>query len=713
MSNLIKILIEKENQFFYFFFILSFILSILILLILSGYLIKLENYDEISKLLITDLSLIIILILITFFKVMRILKFQKKKVLTKGKNLHNQITILLSIITIIPSIAVTGFSIIFFDQGVKTWFNEKVNTAISGSKIISESYFKEHSNNLKSDLVFLNNEINNEKIAFFTNRDRLTDLLKSLVYIKMIDEAIIFEKSGQLLAKVGKSFLIEKEPPPPLWSLLRADEGEIPIFTNKTKDKVRGLIKLDRVIPTYLYIGKGVDNLVLTRVESVNSAASKYLNLAENLEKLQNLSYQLFLTINILVILIAVWFGLLFANRLTAPIEKIILLSEQISSGNLKTKIKESSGINDFNILAISLNKMVETLLKQKNKLSTANKTINNRRRFTEAVLEGVSAGVIYLDLNFNVILFNKRSSELINNNLKNKKIGEILPEILPLLNKIKENNLKKIEEQIKIVKRSQQKIVNIKITCEFKKNEICGMILTFDDVTELVSAQKQAAWSTVAQYLAHEIKNPLTPINLSAQRIFSNFKSKNLNQNIVENCTETIIRQVKDIKKLVTEFSEFARMPQSVFEKVDLHQIVDQQINNQKIINKKIKFTFIYNKKKLIVCDAGKISRLIINLIKNSVESVINEKKKNIRIKLIFNAINTEIFIEDSGKGFPKDKMRLFEPYITSKKRGTGLGLAICKKIVEEHDGEISLFNSLETNGAGVKILLPERSKT
>ena len=214
-----KNFVKKENQIFFILFLCSFSLSFFIFLILTGQFTKFDNQSLISSILIADLLIILLLIGQTSLKVLRIFKNQEKKTIKSSKNLHSQITLLITIIALIPSLMVTLSSIIFFDQGIKNWFDEKVNVAISGSKLISESYFEEHKSNLKKDLIFLNNEINNEKIAFFTNRDRLTNLLRSLVIIKLIDEAVIFERSGQLLAKVGKSFLIDKEPPPPLWSL--------------------------------------------------------------------------------------------------------------------------------------------------------------------------------------------------------------------------------------------------------------------------------------------------------------------------------------------------------------------------------------------------------------------------------------------------------------------------------------------------------------
>jgi len=709
LKNFKKYFSKKENLFFLVFFILAFFLSFFIFLLLTGRIFESSDYQIISNFLLADLLIIVFLIFMTLLKVLRIFKNNNKnKQIKNSPNLHTRITLLITIITLIPSLSITILSIFFFDQGIKAWFNEKVNVAISGSKLISESYFKEHSNNLKNDLIYLNNEITNEKIAFFTNKERLTELLRSLLIFKSIDEAIIFEKGGQLLAKVGKGFLIDEEPPPPLWSLYRADDGEMAIFTNDNQNKVRGLIKLNRVIPTYLYIGKEVDSFVLSRVESVNSAASKYLNLEKNIDEIQILSYQLFFAINLLVILSSIWLGLLFANRLTIPINRIINVSEKISSGNFKTRIKEFSNISDFNILSESLNKMVEILLEQKNKLFSAKKIIDQRRKFTENVLEGLSDGVIYIDKFNKITLFNKAASSLLGVELKKKKIEEISLQISKLIENAKKNNFVNKQKQIKINQDNSQKIINVKISQE-NNNKKFGIIITLNDVTELMSAQKQAAWSNVAQYLAHEIKNPLTPINLSAQRIQNNFKQRKLDTKIIDNCTETIIRQVSDIKKLVSEFSEFARMPKSSFEILNLSDLIRQQVENQKIINRDILFVFDENTDNVLInCDGSKVNRLFNNLIKNSVESVIQHDVKKIQISIKKNLEKVDVNFEDSGVGFPVEKEILFEPYITNKKGGTGLGLAICKKIIEEHNGDIKLFNSKLLGGAGVQVSLP-----
>ena len=703
---------SKENFVFFVLFLLSLTLSFLIFLIISDYIKNTQNFFNVSFLLLIDLFIILLLIFFTFLKVKKLWILRKEK--KSGSYLHIQLSTLLVLLTLIPSISVTIFSLIFFDKGIKTWFTKKVHTAISGSKYISESYFQEHSSNLKNDLIFLQKEINNEKIAFFTDRQRLTNLLDSFVSIKLIDEAIIFERSGQLLAKVGNSFIANKEPAPPLWSIFRADDGEVSVFTNDKNDKVRGLIKLNRVIPTYLYASKKVDSLVISRVNSVNTATTQYLDLEKNINKFQTQFYQLFIAINLLVILLAIWFGLLFANKIVNPIKTIISASEEISAGNLKTRIQKFSKFNDFNILSNTLNNMVDKLLEQKNKLFKAKELINVRRKFTETVIDGVSTGIIYLDKKFNVVLFNKRSMEIIEKKIENKNILVFFPELKEILIDCSKNTNITNQKQIKILKNDSQKIINLKISLEYQKDKIKGYIVTFDDVTELVSAQKKAAWSNVASYLAHEIRNPLTPIKISAQRLQMNHKKKISNEDIFDNCTETIIRQVNDIEKLVAEFSDFARMPATKFINLDLLKLINHQIFNLKIINKNILFSFMTKYKTVnLICDKSQINRVLNNLFKNAIEALTEQKKKKILVQV--NKTNNkkyfEILIEDNGEGFPIDKQKLFEPYITNKDNGSGLGLAICKKIIEEHNGDISLFKS-RFSGGGVRILFPVKKR-
>tara|TARA_X000000950_G_scaffold285064_2_gene389805 strand:+ start:62100 stop:64085 length:1986 start_codon:yes stop_codon:yes gene_type:complete len=653
-----------------------------------------------------NLFIILIIVFIIAYRIKILWSYKKTK--NSGSNLHIQLSALFAFLTLIPSVLVTLFSLIFFDQGVKNWFSGKVQTALLGSKYISESYFKEHSNNLRNDLVFLSKEINNEKVAFFTDKDRLTNLLESLISIKLLDEVIIFERSGQLLAKIGNSFIIDKEPPPPLWTIFRADDGDISIFTNKENNKVRGLIKLDRVIPTYLYAGKNVDSLVLNRLDNVNTAANEYFDLEKKIKNFQFQFYQLFIAVNLLVISLSIWFGLLFANKIIFPIKTIISASKKISQGNLKTRIQNFSEFQDFNVLSKSLNLMVDKFLEQKNNLFKAKQTLDLRRKFTEAVIEGVSAGILYIDFKSFVLLYNKRSQEILEKNVKEKNLIKLFPEMNPLIIEASKSQ-RLLEREFNILINDKVKTLSLKISPQLQKEKLVGFILTFDDISELISAQKKAAWSNVARYLAHEIKNPLTPIKISTQRLQSNFKKELLNKDIFEKCSQTIIRQVNDIEKLVTEFSEFARMPISVFSRVDLSKILIKEFNNLEVIHKNIAFKCESKFQNLFIkADKSQIMRVFNNILKNAIESNVVKKKKKIHAIIKKNNTSISVLIEDNGEGFPKNKENLFDPYITNKKNGTGLGLSICKKIIEEHYGQIKLSNSKSLGGASVEIILP-----
>ncbi|MFL2675795.1 MAG: hypothetical protein CNE97_04975 [alpha proteobacterium MED-G10] len=704
--NIKNLSLNFENQFFLFVFLISFLLSLTIFLSLSGYLSNLEEVENISFLISINFALIILLILLSLKKIFEV--FIKKKI---KSNFRVQFTSLFIIISLIPTTLITVFSLIFFDQGIKNWFNERINQVLTGSREISESYFNEHKKNIKKDILYINNELSSEEIVFFTNRERLTDFLKYFIEVRDLNEAIIFESSGQLLAKVG-NFFVESETAPPLWTFLIADEGDIAIFPNNDQTKVRALLKIQRALPTYLYIGKNVDSNVLSRVESVNETANEYANITDKLDNFQYQFNKLFLAINFLMILFSIWFGLRFSNKILSPIESIIRDSEKMISDNFSSRINVIDGNNEFNFLSRVLNKMLDILKIQKNKLLKAKETINLRRKFTEKIINEISNGIIYLDNNNKVLLINKKTEEFLGSNVK-KNFFKINSHLSSETKKFQVSDLKNKEVQIKLIITGKLKILNIKFSKVYEKRILKGFILTIDDITELVSAQKNAAWSNIARYMAHEIKNPLTPIKISAQRIQSSLKSKTkANLDFFDSCSNTIIRQVNNIENLVSEFSNFARMPESKLELTKLDNIINTQVNTQKIANKNITFNIKMNPKNInIRCDYNQISRLIMNVLKNSIESI-KKKKKIIHINVMHKKKMVYIDIEDNGVGFPNSREKLFEPYITNKINGTGLGLAICKKITEDHNGGIELLDGDHLGGALVRIKLYKNIK-
>ena len=690
-----------ENLLFIFIFFISFVISLIIFLSLSGYLLNLGQVEDVSILISINFFLIILLILISLNKIFKI--FIEKKLKSKFRI---QFTSLFIIISFIPTSLITIFSLVFFDQGVKNWFNDKISRVIDGSKEISESYFNEHKNSIKKDILFINNELSSEEVFFFTNRERLTEFLNYFVEVRELDEAIIFESSGQLLAKVG-SFLAETETAPPLWTFFIADEGDIAVFPNNDQTKVRALLKIQRALPTYLYIGKNVDSNVLSRVESVNKTALEYVNVTNKLDDFQYQFNKLFLAINFLMIILSTWFGLKFSSRILGPILSIIKDTEKIIQDNFSSKIRVIEGNNEFNFLSKVLNKMIEKLKVQKNKLLKAKETINLRRKFTEKIINEISNAIIYIDTNNKILLMNKKTEEFLGPNTKNNffKINRNLSsEIKKFKNSINDHKVVQIKHLIV----GKIKILNLNLSKVYENKLFKGVLLSIDDITELVSAQKNAAWSNIARYMAHEIKNPLTPIKLSAQRIENSVKDRKVSDtDFFNNCTSTIVRQVNSIENLVSEFSNFARMPERKLKLVSLDNLILNQVNTQKIANKNAEFKLKIKPKKInISCDFNQINRLFMNILKNSIESN-SKKKKKVHITVSKKSNFFLVDIEDNGDGFPKNREKLFEPYITHKLNGTGLGLAICKKIVEDHNGEIDLLDGDSLGGALVRIKL------
>ena len=704
LDGLKKITFSFQNFIFFIIFLCSLILSLIIFLSLSGNLSNLKQIEEVSNLISANYILIILLIIISISKIYKIFKEKQFK-----SKFRLQFTSLFIIISFIPTTLITIFSLIFFDQGVKIWFNEKLEKVINESKQISESYFNEHKKNIKDDILFVNDEFTNDQVVYFSDRLRLTEYLSYFSQLRDLDEALIFERSGQLLAKVG-SFLVESESAPPLWTFYIADEGDIAIFPNSDQTKVRALLRIQRAIPTYLYIGKNIDSNVLSRVQSVNQTADEYTNITQRLNSFQFQFNKLFLAINFLMILLSTWFGLRFSNKILNPIISIISDSQKIIRDNFKSRIGVIEEKNEFNFLSKLFNEILDSLQIQKNKLIKAKEIINLRRKFTEKIINEVSNGIIYLDVNDKVLLFNKKSEDIFGKNLKKTFLKKNM-QIYQFIKKFKIEENFHSECQVKSLFEGKRKILNIKYSKIFEKNQFKGLILSIDDITELVSAQKNAAWSNVARYIAHEIKNPLTPIKLSAQRIDHSISGKKSNynkSNSFKECVDTIIRQVANIEKLVSEFSNFARMPQSKIEKVNLEKIIQTQINTQKIANKNVKFNLFSNEKDIYIhCDFDQISRLFMNILKNSVESA-SKKKKEISVNLLKEKNYVLIDVDDNGSGFDGINADIFfEPYMTKKMNGTGLGLAICKKIVEDHNGEIELLESFRLGGARVRIKL------
>jgi two-component system nitrogen regulation sensor histidine kinase NtrY len=427
----------------------------------------------------------------------------------------------------------------------------------------------------------------------------------------------------------------------------------------------------------------------------------------------------MFALIALIVLLSAIWFGLSFSNRLVAPIRRLIRATDQVATGNFYVQVPFRRQEGDLAHLGETFNKMTSELRRQHDGLTAASDLIDRRRRFMEAVLSGVSAGVIGIDAHGLITIVNPSAEALFEatrNELIGQPVAAIFPEIAPLIEEAKSGRLRLVQQQISISRKGRDRMLNIRVTSEQARAEDKGFIVTLDDITDLVTAQRSSAWADVARRIAHEIKNPLTPIQLSAERIRRKYgKLITTDREVFDQCTNTIVRQVDDIKRMVDEFSSFARMPKPAMGEEDVVDTIRQVVFMMRIANPDIQFRDALPTGPLAASfDRRLLSQAVTNIVKNATEAIAavpEDERGTPAITVAARVENDEILVEvsDTGKGFPSEgRQRLLEPYMTTREGGTGLGLAIVGKILEDHGGRIELLDNPAGRGGLVRLVFP-----
>jgi two-component system nitrogen regulation sensor histidine kinase NtrY len=646
-----------------------------------------------------------------------------------GSKLHVQIVGLFSVITIIPAILVAGFATIFINVGVQSWFGKPVRAALSEAKEVADSYLEEHKKTIKHDATDIVQELAPQVTTLMADPKSFSRILTDIAYYRRFSEVVVLNGNKEVVARSLLAFSFQFEKIPLEQAMNAAQSGERVAFLadlgKESIDRVRILVRLDPVTDTYLYLGKLTDKAVLKHVARTEGAVKEYDRLGEQSTSLQLTFILFFAAVALLLLLAAIWGGLTIANLLMRPITRLIVAAEQVSQGDLTVQVKsEGSMNNELGNLAQAFNRMTSQLNTQRTALINANMQIDRRREFIETVLAQISAGVIRLDEKRRLDLVNHRAAALLSVSLekiKKKKLDAIAIELGHLLDKAISQIPQQLNEQVTLVRRGIACILQVSVIVQQEQNVVKGYIITFDNVTDLVNAQRKAAWSDVARRIAHEIKNPLTPIQLSAERLKRRYlKEITSDPQTFQACIETIVRQVGQIGNLITEFSSFARMPNPIMKEEDIVEICRQAVFLQKQARPSIAFQLqIPDHSVMVRCDAQQIGRLLTNLLQNainaleayySLETFVAHQSSCARISLALEVRDEHILfiIEDNGPGFPKEgRERLTEPYFTTHTKGTGLGLAIVAKIVEDHCGMLELGDS-SLGGAKVTIELP-----
>ena len=635
-----------------------------------------------------------------------------------GSRLHTRLVLLFSGVAVTPAIIVVIFSVFFLSSGLENWFSERVRNALDNSLAVAQAYLQEHKDNIRADALAMAADLNRESASLDFSSARLRQVVNAQAALRSLTEAIVFDGSGRTLARTGLSFTMEVDQIP-VDKIEEASAGNVVEVDSDTEDRVRDLVRLDGFGDAYLYVGRFVDAKVLGFMERTQTMVAEYQRMQSERSGIQITSALIFMIVALLLLFASVWIGLGLANQLVAPISRLITAANRVRSGDLLARVpEEGPDTDEFVMLSRAFNRMTTQLESQRRELIQANQQLDERSRFTETVLAGVSAGVIGIDAERRIVLPNQAAQDFLDEEgqgLAGRSIEEALPGVGALLDGADQHPGEVIERQLTLFRGRRQRTLLVRVAPQRDGSRTQGYIVTFDDITALLSAQRQAAWAEVARRIAHEVKNPLTPIRLSAERLERKYlKQIGEDRDSFTNAVATIIRQVDSIGRLINEFSAFARMPAPVLREENLGEFVRDAVFLQQSAWPRIQFTVELPPKPVrLVCDGQKVTQALTNLLQNSINALSEGQRTppwTIMVRVREHEANVQLEVEDNGQGFPADGERLFEPYVTTRAKGTGLGLAIVKKIMEEHGGTVELLAG-EAGGALVRLGFPIRS--
>ncbi|HYU11078.1 MAG TPA: PAS domain-containing sensor histidine kinase [Stellaceae bacterium] len=633
-----------------------------------------------------------------------------------GSRLQVRLVGLFSLIAVLPTIIVAVFSYLFFSFGVESWFSDKVRTAISESVAVADAYVREHQQAIRADALAMANDLDRSASTLQLNPQYLAPVLTAQAAMRGLTEAAVLDRRGTMLARTGLAFALGFEDVSQD-ALRRANQGEVVIMTNDQDERVRALVRLGQFSDLYLYVGRFIEPRVLGHRDEVHLAAAQYERLEGQRSGFQITFAVIYILVALLFLAAAISIGVHFAAQLADPISRLMGAAERVRAGDLAVRVPEGEKDDELVSLSRAFNRMTDQIQSQQRELIEANRQLDERRRFTETVLTGVSAGVIGLDRDGRIHLPNRSASALLGVDLDlsiGEDLAEMAPEMAGLLEEAARRPDRLAQAQVQVVGKRSTRTLLVRIAAEHDDGEISGFVVTFDDITELLSAQRKAAWADIARRIAHEIKNPLTPIQLSAERLRRKYlREIKKDPDTFRICTDTIIRHVEDIGRMVDEFSSFARMPAPVLKPEDLTAIVERAVFLQRTAHPEMTVDTSFSTRPIpLRCDARLVGQALINIVKNAIEAIEarivdgDPTPGHVAVMVSDADGQVAVIVEDNGKGLPQqDRQRLTEPYVTTRSKGTGLGLAIVKKIMEDHQGELVLEDR-ESGGARARLI-------
>ncbi len=706
--------------------ILSIISGLATYFVLTGLTPISPTHDVVITVWLINSVLIVAMITIVAWQLFGLWQARRRQ--AAGAGLHVRIVSLFSVVALFPAILLAIFASISLNRGLDQWFSERTKAIIRDSVDVANAYLEEHGKTIRADALGMARDLENAAQLLTDNPEAFRRYATALAIERRLPYTFLVNSKGEAVIEVTKANGTPYYPPPPQ-AIVAAADGRI-VDAGLTVPGGGGAIKrLSNFDDLYLYVLRPVDPTVIGHLRRTDANVREYSALQNRRFGVQVAFAMMYVIIALTLLLASIWFGLWFANRLVAPIRRLIRAAQEISKGNLHVAVRVEGARSDTGQLSATFNRMTADLRTQRDALVNANTALDDRRRFTEAVLAGVTAGVIGVDSNGTVTLVNSSATQLLGQteaDLIGKPIKEAVPEFAAIVAKASGYMRRPAQSQITYRRTGSDLTFSVRVTQESAGKKTYGFVLTFDDITELVVAQRTSAWADVARRIAHEIKNPLTPIQLSAERIRRKYGDAiTTDREIFDRCIDTIGRHVGDIGRMVDEFSSFARMPKPVFEESDAGAIVKEAVILFQMSNSEIEYRLDLPENPLMIeCDRRLLTQAVTNLVKNAGEAIATarqsgQKGEDYRGRIVARVAaqgsRCSIEVVDNGCGLPvENRHRLTEPYVTTRQKGTGLGLAIVQRIAEQHEGVLELCDAMNEDGtvtgAIVRMLIPMR---
>ena len=623
-----------------------------------------------------------------------------------GVRLHRRFVITFAISAVAPAVIMALFFGVLYTQGVEYWFSARVRTVLDNAASVSRAYVEEQKEFMHNRMGPMAQDLNRNKAAFARSRLQFSTLLAYELPERDVAAIYVVDGEGRVLARAEQPSAPPFLAPPPLDFAVAEHRGEL--IQPFRSDYIRALMRLGGYPDAYLYVARPMGEGIMAQLRRSEESVAAYRLTDRNSARIQAIFVLSYAETGLLVLVGAIWVGVTVATGIAAPVSRLVQAADRVASGDLSARVDTSRDPEEIAVLSRAFNRMTGDLEDKQAALTHANEDAQDRRRFIEAVLSGVSAGVIGLDPSGRISVINARAATLLGLEERaalGRPLALVTPELKDVLGAACAAR-PEADSELDVIRGGETRRLRVRAS---GRNET-GLVLTFDDITRLLTAQRNAAWRDVARRIAHEIKNPLTPIQLSAERLRRRYRKEIVSDlDTFDRCTETIIRQVGDIGRMVDEFSSFARMPAPRLADENAAELLRQAVFAQRVAHPEIEVDCeMAEGSTPLTCDRGLVAQALLNVLKNAGEAVgartavRPDPPGRILARLRVEGGVVVFEIEDNGVGLPaKDRERLTEPYVTTREKGTGLGLAIVKRILEEHGGEFGLGDARDLSGA------------